>query len=266
MSGRILLDSAAEEPKPAEPTPPPPPSESPPPPTPPEPPPAREAEASPESTPPPAAELSPEVQKRFDRLTWEKYEAQRRQQEAEQRLAERERERQAAQRPYGPPGEAEAEQRGYQRAQQESATARFNEACNAVYAKGRQEYGEAMDEAVRGLNAVGWGNRPDLLAAIVSLPDGHRVYHALASNLDEAHRVLQLPPMEMAMALANLRQQQSNGHAPPPSAAVSRAPAPISPIGGQSRAPQVPLEKLTMREFITQRDRAERGSSTRIRR
>ena len=268
MSGRILLDTVAEEePKPAEPPPPPPP------PSPPEPPPAREATdpppaaaAPPESTPAPAEALSPELQKRIDRLTWEKYEAQRRQQEAEQRYLQEQRRQQAAQHAYGPPGETEAEQRGYQRAQQESATARFNEACNSLYAKGRQEFGETMDEAVRGLNAVGWGNRPDALAALASLPDGHRVYHALASNLDEAHRVLNLPPMEMAVALASMRSQQSsNGHAEPRTP-ISRAPAPISPIGGQSRAPEKPLDKLTMREFITRRDRETAGSSTRIRR
>src|SRR5215468_3316993 len=251
MSGRILLDTVAEEePKPPEPTPPPPPPSPPP-----EPPPAKEAvESPPESTPAPAAEaLSPELQKRIDRLTWEKYEAQRRQQEAEQRYLQEQRRQQAA-------------QRGYQRAQQESATARFNEACNSLYAKGRQEFGETMDEAVRGLNAVGWGNRPDALAALASLPDGHRVYHALASNLDEAHRVLNLPPMEMAVALASMRSQQSsNGHAEPRTP-ISRAPAPISPIGGQSRAPEKPLDKLTMREFITRRDRETAGSSTRIRR
>ena len=265
MSGRILLDTVAEEePKPPEPTPPPPP----PPPLPPEPPPAKEAaDPPPESTPAPAAEaLSPELQKRIDRLTWEKYEAQRRQQEAEQRYLQEQRRQQAAQHAYGPPGETEAEQRGYQRAQQENATARFNEACNSLYAKGRQEFGETMDEAVRGLNAVGWGNRPDALAALASLPDGHRVYHALASNLDEAHRVLNLPPMEMAVALASMRSQQSsNGHAEPRTP-ISRAPAPISPIGGQSRAPEKPLDKLSMREFITRRDRETAGSSTRIRR
>ena len=61
----------------------------------------------------------------------------------------------------------------------------FNRQCNEVFRKGQQEYGGEFDDAVRSLNAVGYGNRPDALAAIAAMPEGHRVYRALASDLDD---------------------------------------------------------------------------------
>lgn len=229
------------------------------------------APAPPAEPPAPAPEPSAaDLQRRVDQLTREKYEARRMAENAQARAAglERQLQRPAPQQPaaYGPPGETPeaAEERAYQRYKNDDMQAKFNQACNDLFARGREEFGEGMDEAVRGLNAVGWGNRPDALTAITQMPDGHRVYRQLAGNLDNAARVLALPPMQMAVELARM---SVNGAAPnvPEVPVVTRAPEPIRPVGGSTRAPPKSLDKMTTAEFIRERDRAEVGSN-RIRR
>lgn len=222
---------------------------------------------------PPPEPTAAEYQLRIDRLTREKYEARRLAEEAQARAAGLERQ---LQRPptqpvaaYGPPGETPeaAEERAYQRYKNDEMHARFNEACNTLYAKGREEFGEGMDEAVRGLNAVGWGNNPEKLAAITQLPDGHRIYRQLATNLDNAARVLAMPPMQMALELARMSVNGAAGAngGPQPPPVVTRAPEPLRPVGGSTRQPPKSLDKMTTAEFIRERDRSEVGS-TRIRR
>lgn len=225
-------------------------------------------------TPTPSEPSAADWQRRVDQLTREKYEARRLAEEAQARAAGLERQfRQpppAQHQPpaYGPPGESPeaAEERAYQRYKNDEMQARFNQACNTLYAKGREEYGEGMDEAVRGLNAVGYGNRPEVLAAITRLPDGHRIYRQLASNLDNAARLLAMEPMDWQLELARMSVNgaaASPTPAPPP--VVTRAPEPIRPVGGSTRAAPKALDKMTTAEFIRERDSREVGS-LRIRR
>lgn len=222
----------------------------------------------------PATEPShAELQQRIDRLTREKYEARRMAEEAAQRAdaAERRQQQPTPPRPppYGPPDTgADAEERAYQRYRSEGVQKEFDRACNDLYAKGREAFGESMDEAVRGLNAVGWGGRPDALAAVTRLPNGHAVYRELAQNLDNAARVLNLPPMDMAMELARMSVATKNGAtaSAPAVAPVSRAPEPLRAVGGNSGRPERPLSEVSMSEFIRRRDREEGASSRRIRR
>jgi hypothetical protein len=262
MSGRIMLDEVEEKPAPAEPEPPPAP------PAPPEPPPQREAaevaERAEEVAEPADAEapkpeaIPPQLQKRLDTLTREKYEARRQVEELQQRFADMQRESQrAAGAPDNPVEQAKQELR------KEAGERAFNEACNAVATKGRAEY-EDFDDAVKALNAVGYGNRPDALGAIAQLPDGHRVYRTLASDLDNAARVLALPPMAMAVELARMSiGAPAPANLPPaqPAATVTRAPEPLRSIGGTSGGAQVPLEKASWAEFIRRRDAEERRNS-----
>src|SRR5215475_9932196 len=214
-------------------------------------------------------ELSPELKKRLDRLTFEGHQARRERDEAMARLAEWQRRQQAQQQPSP---DQQAEERAYQRMQQERLEADFNRDCNTLWQKGVDEYGDEMAEAKRGLDAVGWGNRPDALAALTALPDGHRVYRELASDLDNAARILSLPPMRMAVELARM----SRGDAPQNTGLVSRetnrepsedrrtrAPEPLRPVGGNSARAERPLTEVSMAEFIRRRDREERGSRIR---
>lgn len=263
MSDRIRLDA---EPRPTPEPPPEPPQE---PVAQPEPAAAPADEpAAPEGDPAPAAgEPAPAVdaaaQLRIDRLTREKFEAQRQRDEYAS-LLRAQQQPQYQQPQYQQPADPieQARLQGRQEAEQGALAQRFNEACNGLFVAGQSEYGaEEMRDAVAALNAVGYGNRPDALAALTRLPDGHRVYRELAGNLENAARILSLEPMHMAMEFARM----SRGEAAPaagaaPSVPVSRAPPPPRPVGGNAARAPKPLDKMSMAEFIRERDRTERRS------
>lgn len=208
-------------------------------------------------------EIPPEVQKRLDRLKWEKAESDRRYAALQAQIAEDQRKREQAAKP---PGERDQREAYRQEFMNEQAQGQFNAACNDLFHKGRAEYGEEMEDAVRLLNAVGYGERPDALAAITSLPDGHKVYRQLASNPDNAARILALPPMGMMLELA--RMGASVGAtgivAPAPSTTttvpVTQAPEPLKPIGGNAQRADKPLDQVSMAEFIRRRDKEETRS------
>lgn len=241
---------------PPEPAPPPPPAEEP-----------REVPQEEETDAPPKLEGPPpetqdEFQKRLARENREKWEARREAEQWRQRAQEYERQRTQ----QGAPPDAAVEQ-AKQQLRLEQQQQDFNRQCNEVYRKGQAEYAD-FDDAVRALNAVGWGNRPDALAMLTSLPDAHRAYRALAENLDNAGRVLSLPPMQMAIELARMSHTAAppNPAATPPAATqngpgplppLTQAPAPIRPVGGTTRGPDRPLDKVSMAEFIRRRDREE---------
>jgi len=239
--------------------------------------PAREEAAPPEpqqqpeepaaaTTEEPAAEKpaapTPE-QQRIDRLTREKYEAQRQRDEYAAILAAQQRAQQNQQNvQYGQQGQHDpieaARQQGLQQAREEAVAARFNADCNTLFEKGQSEYGD-MTDAVSALNAVGYGARPDALMALTRLPDGHRIYRELAGDLDNAARILNLEPMAMAMEFARMSRGEApagNGAAAP----VTRAPPPVRPVGGNAARAAKPLDKMSMAEFIRERDRTERRS------
>jgi len=143
----------------------------------------------------------------------------------------------------------------------EEGKRQFDAACNRVFQAGKDEFPD-FEQAVTALAAVGAGQRFDFLAAVTQLPEGHKVYRQLASNLDEAARVLALPPMQMAVELARMEAKLAGNGEPaaPKSLAppVSQAPAPIKPIGGGSRAvPSAADPKTSMADFIRIRDKEE---------
>ena len=213
-------------------------------------------------------ELSPELKKRLDRLTFEGHQARRERDEAMARLAAVQRQQQAQQQPSP---DQQAEERAYQRLQQERLQQDFDRDCNTLWQKGVDEYGDEMAEAKRGLDAVGWGNRPDALAALTSLPDGHRIYRELGADLDNAARILSLPPMRMAVELARLSGRDASNplnvsretNRDQSEDRRSRAPQPLRPVGGNSARGERPLGEVSMAEFIRRRDRDERGSRIR---
>ena len=212
-----------------------------------------EAEKPAEPAPEDTAKRMRDFQDRIDALTREKWEARRDADARAQRLAELERPQQHPGDPQDPVEVAKQQLRA------EQARRDFDSACNRTFQAGKTEFPD-FDQAVSALNAVGAGNRPDFLAAVTQLPEGHRVYRQLASNLDDAARVLSLPPIQMAVELARLAVSPAAREAAPPPRSlappVSNAPEPIRPIGGGSRG--VPnLERVSMAEFIKIRDKEE---------
>lgn len=192
----------------------------------------------------------PWFQARIDHLTREKYEAKRAQEQAEAEAKTlREQLARAAQMPpqtapqqttttptnYQPATfqapqtftQADVERLAEQKVRQE----RFNEQCNNTYQAGKKEFGAEFDSILANFKLLGGlDQHPALLEAATAIPEGHRVLQHLGSNLDEAHRVLSLPPVQMAVEIARLSGTLKGR-------AVSQAPPPVkgpntgSPVG-----------------------------------
>jgi hypothetical protein len=256
MSDRIMLQerpSAESEEKPAAAPPTPEPRQEPERQAPePDPPPPAAAEAGQAATegeqqqePPLGKDELSQLKERYDALNREKWEARRQAEMLAARVAELER-------PAPPPGQPQDPvEVAKQQLRAEEMQRSFNAACNATFAKGKAEFPD-FEQAVGALNAVGAGQRPDFLSAVTALPEGHKVYRQLAGNLDEAARVLALPPMQMAVELAKMAVVAATPVTRPPPQ-VSNAPPPIRPIGGASRNPTPANE--SMEEFIARRDK-----------
>lgn len=191
--------------------------------------------AQPEVKPESAPEAQPEAheppkwaQRRIDQLTREKHEERRQREALEARLA------QAGPSTEAPPAEqftqADIDARAAQIADQRISQARFDDACNAAYQAGKKEFPD-FDKALSNFGLLGGLSR-EFLDAVTDLPDGHKVMYALGNNPDEASRILALPPLKMAVEIARLAEKASKSPATP----VSKAPAPITPIGSGARA------------------------------
>ena len=202
------------------------------------------------------ARTSRTFKERLDRLQREKYEARRDADLYRQQLEAMQRQLQGQQPQNGQQGDAE--QRAYQRLKAEHDEQAFNKACNDLFAKGSEEYGEFRADVDR-LNSVGAGNNRAFLQAVSNLPDGHKVYHTLAEDLDEAHRIMQLgqtDPVRMITELARMAvapaagAQEARGQRP-----VSQAPPPVRPVGGASRSRR--MEDMPIADWVRERDRQE---------
>ena len=102
---------------------------------------------------------------------------------------------------------------------------RFVDTCNEIYEAGAAKHGRDFDDAARTFGLLG-AMPPAFLEGIAALgkDDGAKVYYDLGKNPDEAARIMQLPPVRMAMELSRMAA------VPVKLAAVSKAPAPIAPI------------------------------------
>lgn len=136
------------------------------------------------------------------------------------------------------------EQKAEQRARQKA----FDTACNNVYTNGKDEFGD-FDQALRTFQMLG-GIPTSVLEVATEMPDAHKVLYALAKDPDLAERVVKMSPAKQALELARLESQVSK----PPTREVSRAPNPVKPIDGSSRASD-DMEKVTMDEFVKMREK-----------
>ncbi|MGE5650940.1 MAG: hypothetical protein ACM34A_12155 [Bacillota bacterium] len=179
-----------------------------------------------QETPEEKAKKEPWFQKRIGELTREKYEAKRAAEEAKQQAEQYRQYLAQLQQGEQPPQQPEVDVRTL--AQQEAAKMlaeqRFNESCNKVYAAGKTEFPD-FDQAVANLQMVGV-NR-DFLELTTTSDAGAKLLHHLGTDLDEAARILALHPVQMARELTKLEFKLSQPQAKP----VSKAPAPIKPIG-----------------------------------
>lgn len=124
---------------------------------------------------------------------------------------------------------------------------------------GVRDFGDDFHEKCNIVAMMGGADRPEFMQTLTDpdvVEDGHKVVMALADDTDEAERILALPPVKMAIALAKLSAKVAKPGTPAPKA-LSKAPAPVTPIGGRAAAPSriddpdVPMDKFA-EEFLKQ--------------
>ena len=203
-----------------------------------------QTQAAVEETPEEKAKREPWFQKRIGELTRDKYEAKRQADNVAQEAAQlRE---QLARYQAGEQPETQTEDvhtLARQEAQKMLAEQTFNDTCNRVYAAGKAEFPD-FDNAVANLQMVGV-NR-DFLELATTSDAGAKLIHHLGGDLDEAARIASLPPVQMARELTRLEYKLAQAPAPKP---VSKAPAPITPIGSGGVADGGLRDDLSMDEW-----------------
>jgi hypothetical protein len=182
------------------------------------------------------------AQRRIDQLTREKHEERRQREALAAELAQYRQptEQQQSQQPGQP---QDIDQLVEQRAAQKLADRQFNDACNRVFQAGVKA-DPNFETNLRTLQSVGEISR-DFLEVVTDMDEGHKVLNHLGANPDEADRILSLPPLKQARELAKI--EASLGKAPPPPP-VSKAPAPISPVGSRT-TPAEPEEFASTEEY-----------------
>lgn len=198
-----------------------------------------EGTEQPQETPKPKTDWA---QRRIDQLTREKYEERRQREAAVAELAQY---RQPTE--QNSPAPQDIDSLVEQRATEKLAAQSFNDACNRVFKAG-VDADPNFEANLRTLQSVGEIKR-EFLEVIADMDDGHKVLNHLGANPDEADVILSLPPLKQARALAKLEASLGK---PASAAPVSKAPAPITPVGSKA-APAVPDSFATTADYVAWR-------------
>lgn len=112
---------------------------------------------------------------------------------------------------------------------------------------GAEQYPD-FQSAVVTLDALGISQ--DSVESILGMDDAHKVIYALGKNPEEASRILSLPPVQQGRELERLALKAAQ----PVPKAVSKAPAPITPIDGSTTVETDP-SKMSMAEWAKWREK-----------
>ena len=158
--------------------------------------------------------------------------------------------------------ESEVERRAALRAAEIAAANEFNEKCNRTAQDGQKVFGKEVFLS-RVSNLTQLVDRSDqeslaaynaFLDAAIETGEGPKLIHDLGADLNEAARIMALPPTKMAIALAKLAIK-------PAVSDVSRAPKPLDPVRPGGRAnenldpnnPEV-ADRLSTAEWMRRRE------------
>lgn len=206
---------------------------------------AEQAQEQIEETPEEKAKKEPWFQKRIGELTREKYESKRQAdthaQEAAQLREQLARVQQGEQVESNP---ADVQSYVKQEAARLVAEQSFNDTCNKVYAAGKAEFPD-FDNAVSNLQMIGVSR--DFLELVTTSDAGAKLISHLGNDMDEAARIAALPPVQMARELTRLEYKLGQAPAPKP---VSKAPAPVKPIGSGGSAESGLRDDLPIDEWM----------------
>lgn len=205
-----------------------------------------------------AEKRTPWFQRRIDELTREKYEARRESENLKARLAALEAQAVPNQTDKANPTPAKAMSPAEQeamitaRAEEKARMMEFTKDCNKIYENGTKSFDD-FGKSIEAFNQLGGLNTPqgaNLVAASMETDEPHKVLYALSKDLDEASRLMSLPPIRQAAALIKF----ANNLATKPS--KSKAPAPIKPLNGNADSTRnMEDDSMDMAEWIATRER-----------
>lgn len=125
----------------------------------------------------------------------------------------------------------------------------------AINEAGTKEFGEDFDKSVQNLNMAGVGG-PDFLRVLSAIPKAEAVVTWLGKteNLNEAMRIATLDPVQMGIELTKL----SGKSARELGKQVSKAPAPIEPVSGNSGSDGAAPDPSDMKAWMAWRQKTAR--------
>jgi len=137
----------------------------------------------------------------------------------------------------------------------------FDRQCNTVASQGAEEFDDftakvgELQQIYDPSDSASAVKYQTMLSAVLEAggEDAHKIIYRLAGNLDEATRLMNLPPVRLGVELAKMSQAKG---AP----AISKAPAPIRPVRGgkvlQNIAPDdvERSDNLSMQEWMSRRN------------
>lgn len=135
------------------------------------------------------------------------------------------------------------EKRAAEKAQHQATSERGQ----SVSKVGAEQYPD-FQSAVVTLDALGISQ--ESVESILGMDDAHKVIYSLGKNPDEASRILSLPPLQQGRELERLALKAAQ----PAPKAVSKAPAPITPIDGSTTVETDP-SKMSMAEWAKWREK-----------
>jgi hypothetical protein len=122
---------------------------------------------------------------------------------------------------------------------------------------GKKEFGDGeFDSMCADVASMGVGDSPEFMQIITDpeiVPEGHKVIAMLREDPDTAERILAMPPMKMSAALALMSTKEK----PAAPAGISKAPRPITPVGGSAK-PSGPNETQDIKTWMAERNKSAR--------
>lgn len=182
------------------------------------------------------------VQRRIDELTFQKNEQMRKNADLEAQLRQYQTPQQQT-----PNSSVDIDEQVTARAAQIVKQQEFDKACNSVFENGSKEFPD-FGEALSTFQLLG-GAPADFLEVVTSMEEGHKVLHHLGKDPELAEKVLSMSPVKQALELARIESSLSKKT---PSTPVSKAPEPITPIGGKS-SPVEPSDFASTADYVAWR-------------
>lgn len=162
--------------------------------------------------------------------------------------------------------QAELEAEATKRAESIALANAFDAQCNTLFEKGAKDYGEAaFDANLQNLRDVGVISRDDLgfVRDALETEAPEKVLFHLGQNPDEALKIAGLSPTKRAVALDRLAVQLSTEKPKVPKP-VSKAPAPIAPVGSGRSAKEIDISdpNISDEDFFREMERLDRQRAT----